>query len=204
MTSVATTQERAISTRRPFGRSTRRFVSRTTLFVFAVVILAGYLLPLVFMVTTAFQAPSQASTPGAPWYPAAPLTAEFEGETYPIYTVPFEDGTTRQLILVDKGRESSVFVDPNDPAATPVVWEGRWRTLEQAWTFKPEVENFTTAWNQLDFPRLLRNTVAIATLSTIGAVVSSVLVAYGFARFRFPGGTPGSSSSSRRSSCRSR
>ena len=186
MTSVAKTQERAISTRRPFGRSTRRFFSRTTLFVFALVILAGYLLPLLFMVTTAFQAPSQASTPGAPWYPAAPLTAEFEGETYPIYTVPFEDGD-RQLILVDKGRESSVFVDPADPTATPIVWEGRWRTLEQAWTFKPEVENFTTAWNQLDFPRLLRNTVAIATLSTIGAVVSSVLVAYGFARFRFPG-----------------
>ncbi len=80
-----------------------------------------------------------------------------------------------------------MFVDPADPTGTPIEWEGRWRTLEQAWTFQPEVENFTTAWNQLDFPRLLRNTVAIATLSTIGAVVSSVLVAYGFARFRFPG-----------------
>jgi multiple sugar transport system permease protein len=42
-------------------------------------------------------------------------------------------------------------------------------------------------WNQLNFPRLLGNTFGIALLSTIGAVLSSILVAYGFARFRFPG-----------------
>jgi multiple sugar transport system permease protein len=187
MTDVARTRGRAFTASGPFNRASRRFLGRSTLFAFALLILAGYLLPLLFMVTTAFQAPSQASTPGSPWWPAAPLTAEYQGETYPIYTVPFEDGTTRQLILVEKGRESSVFIDPADPTATPIDWVGRWRTLEQAWTFQPQVDNFTTAWNQLDFPRLLRNTVAIATLSTIGAVVSSVLVAYGFARFRFPG-----------------
>ena len=35
----------------------------------------------------------------------------------------------------------------------------------------PLIENYTTAWNQLNFPRLLRNTVGIAVLSTFGAVV---------------------------------
>ncbi len=80
-----------------------------------------------------------------------------------------------------------MFIDPKDPTATPIHWDGRWRTLEQAWTFAPLVDNFTTAWNQLDFPKLLRNTAGIAALSTIGAVLSSTLVAYGFARFRFPG-----------------
>src|SRR4029078_8127455 len=59
--------------------------------------------------------------------------------------------------------------------------------LQQAWTFSPLIENFTTVWNQLDSPRLLRKTFGSALVSTIGAVVSSVLVAYGFARFRFPG-----------------
>ena len=39
----------------------------------------------------------------------------------------------------------------------------------------------------MNFPLLLRNTVGIAVLSTFGAIVSSILVAYGFARFRFPG-----------------
>mgnify|MGYP006883604465 CR=1 FL=1 len=30
---------------------------------------AAYLLPLLYMVTTSFQQPSQISTPGAPWWP---------------------------------------------------------------------------------------------------------------------------------------
>jgi multiple sugar transport system permease protein len=40
----------------------------------------------------------------------------------------------------------------------------------------------------MDFPILLRNTLAIAGIGTIGAVVSSILVAYGLARFRVPFG----------------
>ena len=90
-------------------------------------------------------------------------------------------------MLIDAGRESSVFVDPADASATPIEWEGRWRTLKQSWRFSPLLENYTTVWNQLNFPRLLTNTAGIALLSTIGAVFSSILVAYGFARFRFPG-----------------
>jgi multiple sugar transport system permease protein len=114
------------------------------------------------------------------------MTATYQGQEYPLYSVPI-DGTTRQLILVEKGRESSVFIDPNDQSQTPITWQGRWRTLQQAWAFSPNIANFTTVWNQLDFPKLLRNTVGIALLSTLGAVISSTLVAYGFARFRFPG-----------------
>ena len=105
---------------------------------------------------------------------------------YPIYTVTI-DGVTRHLMLVEPGRESSIFVDPSDPTATQIEWQGRWRTLEQSWRSRPRSRTTRTVWNQLNFPRLLRNTFGIALLSTIGAVFSSILVAYGFARFRFPG-----------------
>ena len=40
----------------------------------------------------------------------------------------------------------------------------------------------------MDFPLLLRNTLVIAGLGTIGAVGSSILVAYGLARFHVPFG----------------
>jgi multiple sugar transport system permease protein len=184
---AATTQNlRSFSDRGPIARSYRRYLGRASLTMFALIIVSAYLLPLVYMVTTAFQQPAQSSTPGAPVWPAAPLTATYQGEAFPIYVVPI-DGTTRNLMLVEKGREESTFVDPADASATPIVWQGRWRTLEQAWTFAPEIANFTTAWAQLNFPRLLFNTAAIAVLSTLAAVISSALVAYGFARFRFPG-----------------
>ena len=154
--------------------------------MFAVIIVSVFLSPLLYMVTTSFQQPSQIATPGAPWWPAKPNVGTYEGEEYPIYTVTI-DGIARDLMLVEPSRESSIFVDPSDPTATPIEWEGRWRTLEQSWTFSPLMENYTTVWNQLNFPRLLTNTFLISLFSTIGAVLSSILVAYGFARFRFPG-----------------
>jgi multiple sugar transport system permease protein len=181
------TRGRAFSERGPVARSYRRFLGRSMLLMFALVMISALLLPMLYMVTTAFQQPGQSTTPGAPVWPASRQTAQYQGQDYPVYTVPFPDGTTKQLILVEAGRESSIFIDPSDTTQTPIEWTGRWRTLEQAWTFAPLIDNFTTAWNQLNFPRLLRNTFGIALLSTIGAVLSSILVAYGFARFRFPG-----------------
>ena len=187
MTAVARPRTRSLTDRGPVARSYRQFLGRSSILMFALLLIGAYLLPLLYMVTTAFQQPGQSTTPGAPVWPASPQTAQYEGQDYPVYAVPMPDGTTASLILIEPGRESSVFIDPADPSQTPIEWVGRWRTLEQAWTFAPEVDNFTVAWNQLNFPRLLRNTFGIAFLSAIGAVFSSILVAYGFARFRFPG-----------------
>ena len=152
----------------------------------AVMLLSAFLLPLLSMLTLSLEQAGQRTTAGAPFYPAAPATGTYQGETYEIYSVPL-DGAMRDLMLVTKGRTESTFVDPGDPSQTPIVWQGAWRTLQQSWTFSPNIDNFTTAWAQLNFPRLLFNTAAVSVLSTIGAVLSSALVAYGFARFRFPG-----------------
>jgi multiple sugar transport system permease protein len=168
------------------SRSYRRYLGKASLTMVAALLVTAYLLPLLFMITTSLQQPNQRAIQGSPFYPAAQLTATYQGQEYPLYAVSI-DGVTRNLMLIEKGRESSVFVDPADASATPIVWQGRWRTLQQAWTFSPEVANFSTVWSQLNFPRLLFNTAAIALLSTIAAVASSALVAYGFARFRFPG-----------------
>ena len=170
----------------PVTKTYRRYLARASLTMFALIVVSAYLLPLLYMLTTALQQPTQRSTPGAPVYPATPLTAVYEGQEYPLFAVPI-DGATRNLMLIEPGRESSVFVDPADPSATKIEWVGRWRTLDQAWTFSPEFANFSTVWSQLNFPKLLFNTAAIAVLSTVAAVLSSCLVAYGFARFRFPG-----------------
>ena len=172
--------------RSPVSRMYRRYLGRASLTLFAVILISAFLMPLLFMVATAFQQPGQMTTPGAPVYPATAATGTYQGATYPLYEVPI-DGTDRSLMLIEKGREASTFVDPADPTATPIEWQGHWRTLTQVWTFDPRIDNFTAVWSDLNFPRLLFNTTAIAVLSTLGAVLSAALVAYGFARFRFPG-----------------
>jgi multiple sugar transport system permease protein len=170
----------------PISRSFRRYLARSSLTLVAILIMSAFLLPLVYMVATSLQSGSQRSTAGAPWYPASPAAGTYQGESYDIYVVPI-NGVERNLMLVRKGRSESTFVDPADATQTPIVWQGAWRTLTQSWNFDPQWANISTVWSQLNFPRLLFNTGAIAVLSTIGAVLSSALVAYGFARFRFPG-----------------
>ena len=170
----------------PISRSLRGYLVRSSLILAAVVILGAFLLPLLSMLTASLQEAGQRSIPGAPFYPASPATGTYQGATYDIYQVPI-DGVERNLMLVRKGRTESTFVDPADATQTPIVWQGAWRALAQSWTFDPKLTNFSTVWSQLNFPRLLFNTATVAVVSTIGAVLSSALVAYGFARFRFPG-----------------
>lgn len=51
----------------------------------------------------------------------------------------------------------------------------------------PQWHNFIDAWTAMPFNRYLVNTLFIVTLGIIGEMASTTIVAYGFARFRFPG-----------------
>jgi len=153
---------------------------------FAVVVVAAFLSPLVRAATMSVKNSGQLSQAGAPIYPADPETFTYHGRDYDVYEVPI-DGTVRELALVTKGRNESEFVDPANPDAGPIKWEGSWRTLEPVWVFAPQWGNFLEVWDLINYPRLLFNTVALATIGTIGTILSCTLVAYGFARFRFPG-----------------
>ena len=186
MTAQAASRAPSLGDAGPISRALRGYLARASLTLFAVLILTAFLLPLVSMTMLALQDAGQRTTPGAPWYPASPARGTYQGEQYDTYQVPI-DGTMRELLLVKPGRKQSTFIDPADASQTPIIWEGSWRTLQQSWVFEPKFTNFSTVWSELDFPKVFFNTGAIALLSTIGAVLSSVLVAYGFARFRFPG-----------------
>ena len=73
----------ASATGRRSPRSYRKFLGRSMLLMFALIIISAYLLPLLYMVTTAFQQPGQSTTPGAPVWPAAPQTAQYAGPGLP-------------------------------------------------------------------------------------------------------------------------
>ena len=152
----------------------------------AVCFIAAFVSPLVRSVAISLKSREQITQLGAPLYPADPITFTYEGREYDVYQVPI-DGTVRSLALVEPGRRTSQFIDPANPAAGLITWEGSFRSLDRSWEFNAHLENFSTAWSLLDYPRLLLNTVAIATIGMIGVLVSCTLVAYGFARFRFPG-----------------
>ena len=164
----------------------RRYLPAVVVTAVTVLILAGFLSPLVRSLTVSFKSPDQVARVNSPIWPADPQTFEYQGKSYEVLLVP-QDGGTKPLALVRKGRTESQFVDPAKPDAGLITWQGSWRDLPNAWTFAPNTTNFSEAWEQLNFPRIFFNTAAIAIITTIGTVLSCTLVAYGFARFRFPG-----------------
>ena len=153
---------------------------------FAAVLIA-FLSPLAYSALLSLKSPTQITQANAPALPSDPATFTWQGKEYPVYYVPMPDGTTRELAIVRKGRTASDFIDPANPDAGMITWQGSWRNLEQPWQLAPQWDNYAKVWDLIDFPRALFNTVALALIGTIGTVSSCLLVAYGFARFRFPG-----------------
>lgn len=158
-------------------------VGTVTLFTLLLVLL--YLMPLVYASMVALRDQSSSVEADAPLWPASQATFTYNDKELELFYVPV-DGTTRQWAILKKGREQSTFIDPANPTQE-IVWQGRWRTLEKVWTLTPRWSNFAEAWKTINFGRLFLNTAIIGIIGTLGTVLSSTLVAYGFSRFRVPG-----------------
>jgi len=179
-------RRRGATTRRKPADRARSFAMT----FFAVVVVSSFLSPLVRSLTLSIKSPEQVAAVDSPIWPSSPKTFTYRDRDYDLYTVPLPGGSTKELALVKKGLHQSSFADPSDPnvqTAPLIKWDGSWRDLTAVQIFDPHVENYANVWNQINYPRLLFNTIAIALIGMIGTVVSCTLVAYGFARFRFPG-----------------
>lgn len=166
------------------GNKTRAKVLATSI---TLLILVFYLLPMLYGISVSLKSKEQIASLNSSPIPQSAKTFEYNGKQYDILKVPMEDGTIKELAIYKKGRESSTFIDPENPTATPIEWQGQWRTLENVWGFDAQWSNFKKAWTSIKFPILLKNSAFYAIVSTFGAVLSSLLVAYGFARFEFRG-----------------
>jgi len=151
----------------------------------ALVLLLLYLMPLGYSIATSLMSKNQVTDVQAPLLPSSRVTFEQAGQTFDVLQVP-TDGEVRELAIVRRGRADSSFVDPADPEAGPIEWVGSWRTLQPVYTLDPQWGNYPTAFRFINFFQLLRNTLMYAIITTIAATFSAAIVAYGFARFRFP------------------
>jgi multiple sugar transport system permease protein len=149
------------------------------------VILLLYLMPLGYSFVTSFKSKNQVSDVTAPVLPSERMTFDWEGESFEVYEVPI-DGETRELALTVRRRDHAFFLDPRNPDAGEIRWEGRWRTLDPVYERAFQWGNYPTAFEFINFLQLLRNTLFYAIVTTFAATSSAAIVAYGFARFRFP------------------
>jgi len=187
----------------------------TAVTIFTTIVLALFLMPFLYMVFTSLKTQTQVATTGAPIWPAKYTTYvytgankktytfkvnksgfpvnqvinmnDFAGQTLETYKVPLPNGTTKELALLKGYQKSSIFIDPANPAADPIVWTGYYQSLPRTWIPAPQWSNYVEMWKDVNYPRVLWNTFFYAFMTTIGVLVSCIPVAYGFSRFRFPG-----------------
>jgi len=160
-------------------------------------LLVVFLSPFAFMIFTSLKTREQISVVGAPIWPAAQPKFTHDGKEQDVFKVPvaqcagFDANSTavENFALVTKGRQESGFVDPNNLDKGEFLCQVSWRALDRPWIFSPTWANYTEVWNTIPngYWRLLGNTTFYAVVTMIGTVISCILVAYGFARFRFPG-----------------
>ncbi len=167
-------------------RRRRGFTATASVTLLGVVILTAFLMPLGYMLLTSFKDVQQIIDPNAPFLPSRSVTYRYQDEDFPLMNVPI-DGVSQEWALVEKGREASKFIDPQNPDKGLIDWTGRWRTLQPVYRVEPFTGNFAAADAAVNVFRAMRNSFIIAILGTIGTVLASTAVAYGFARFNIPG-----------------
>ena len=162
------------------------FTGTAMLNLFMFLFIIAYLSPLPFMLIASLTPSNQFLDGNAPILPSERVTFNYEGEDLIVYEVPTDAGI-QQWALYKPSRQSSEFIDPGNPEAGVIQWQGSWRTLKAVYQFKPTLENYKEFLEVTNLPLLFKNTLLIAVISEIGVLLSSIAVAYGFSRFRIPG-----------------
>jgi multiple sugar transport system permease protein len=182
------TYSKSVNTAPHYSVQLRKFATYAMVTMIALIFSLVYLLPFANMALLSVKTQDQVVT-GATGsvLPLEPLYYNYEGEDYSLYNVPTEDGVVHQWALVEKSRQTNQFIDPANPEAGLIPWTGNWRGLEPVTELRPHFSNYPLAWEMINFPRLFGNTMFIALIGMVGTVISSICVAYAFARFPIPG-----------------
>lgn len=162
------------------------FTGTALLNLFMFLFLVAYLSPLPFMVIASLTPRDQFLDANAPILPSERVRFNYENKDLIVYKVPTDDGE-KHWALYKPSRTSSEFIDPENPEAGPIIWQGNWRTLRAVYQFKPTLNNFRDFLGISKTALYFKNTIIVALISEIGVLVSSIAVAYGFSRFRIPG-----------------
>ena len=141
---------------RPRGSSTLTlrlwdFTGTSLLTLLIWVFLIIFLSPLSYMVLTSLKSSDEFKDRTAPLLPAQRLTYQYNGKTYQMYKVPTPDGKVHHWALVEPKRQSSKFIDPADPQAGLIDWQGSWRALDGVYRFRI-LSFFTAMANALLLP----------------------------------------------------
>src|SRR5215211_5047757 len=129
------------------------FTGTAMLNLFMLLFIIAYLSPLPFMVIASLTPRDQFLNPNAPILPSERVTFNYDGKNRIVYEVPTDDGI-KHWALYKPSRKASEFIDPQNPEAGPIHWEGNWRFLQPVYKFSPTLDNFRNFLEVTNLPSL--------------------------------------------------
>jgi len=160
-----------------------RWERRVALILVAVGSLA-ILVPLAYLVSGSLTSKETIKTVPQSLVPSETYRTPIDGQITFVYNMTV-NGQPRQLAVVEKNGENWVYANPDNPAERYTLPAADPSARATKLAFHPE--NYSTALTKSPFGSYMLNTLVILAFVTLGTVLSSVLVAFAFARYRFRG-----------------
>ena len=170
----------------------KEYIRRAT---YHLILLTGsvvFIVPFVWLVTTSVKEEDQMFKYPPVWIPTQQTKIQFDGKQCGLSTITvagktlkvaetqeFEDGTKRVKVLPGQADAGKTFVVPLSKLTKVRAFAPKWKNYSDALDFLPKEthKGLLYVWN----------TVYITMLSILGTILSSSLVAYSFARLKWPG-----------------
>lgn len=147
------------------------------------------LIPFYWMVSSSLKEASQIFKSPPEWLPTQQVTMKIDGQEFGLFTIP--EG--KNVLKV----AGAIPMDPASETAMVKVMDGETFGSKQLTVDKtsltavrrvsPVWDNYPAALQFMNFLGCLKNTCIITFVCMIGQIMSASIVAYGFARMRFPG-----------------
>ncbi|HJS20569.1 MAG TPA: carbohydrate ABC transporter permease, partial [Anaerolineales bacterium] len=145
---------------------------------------AVIMLPFLYLLSTSVKDRDQLRQSPPALIPMAATTVEINGQQEPLYRVTLDGQTTEMALIKNRPGGKGLFVAPENPEETHELVIAEQTPIEH---LEIHWENYPEALRQMNFGRLLLNTLLVTFIGMAGMLFSSSLVAYGFSRFRAPG-----------------
>lgn len=188
------------------GARWRRLAAHLSTHAVLLVLAALMVAPMAWMLSTSLKVGGQRLTRGVEWMPwqdrwlrdgdavevlvlKARVRPEGRNEVIEVGITSLDERAKVTEVSVPEGRYMAEVIElqvrPRSEEDT--VLPAEWVPFDAVETvIDPHWENYSKALREMKFWALLKNTIAITFLGTLGTLLSSSFVAYGFARYRFP------------------
>lgn len=142
--------------------------------------------PVLWLVMSSFKTQAEILTfpPRVLPYRQETVTVEGYAEPLQLYTVTFDDGTTRQLAQVRRVGIEAQLIDPANPSEIIRVNINQRAPVESVYF---GLENYTEGITSFNFLRYLWNSIVVTFFATILTLLINSMAAFALSKYQFRG-----------------